>query len=227
MLILTSLLQLAASVRLNCRFEVAEAEEFVGELYGCNVGAIHVDVPNMNLERVDGSHMERKSSSDVKGLFVINQILLYIPKGLGEAFKNLEVLHILSSELKVITKEDLQQFPNLKSLWVNDCDLQQLESGLLQFNPKLKEVRFQYNEISSIAADIFEPLKELEKADLGANSCISNRAYDRKQLDGLVRDILRNCQLESSSGVRQILPELLTILILTKFLRLFEISENL
>lgn len=220
-------MQLATSVRLNCRFEVAEAEEFVGELYGCNVGAIHVEAPSMTLERVDGSHMEGKSSKDVKGLFFINQVLQYMPKGLGEAFKNLEVLHIVSSELKVITKDDLQQFQNLKSLWINDCDLQQLESGLLQYNPKLKEVRFQYNKISSIAADIFEPLQELEKADFGANSCISNRAYDLKQLEGLVKDILRNCQLETDNGVRHKRPEFLTILIVVSSLCVFEVLVNI
>lgn len=207
-------------MRLNCRFEISESVEFVGEVYACNVGAIHVEAPNMTLERVDGSHMDGKSSNEVKAMIVVSQVLQYIPKGLGETFKNLEVLHILSSELKEITKEDLKQFPNLKSLWVNDCNLVHLESGLLQFNPKLKEVRFQYNEIISIAADIFEPLKDLEKADLGANSCISNRAYDRKQLEGLLRDITRNCQQESNSGVGRLLVEFLNVLFMATSLSL-------
>lgn len=215
MLFLLLLLELAVSVRLNCRFEFSEPVEFVGEVYACNVGAIHVEASNLTLERVDGSHMEGKSANDVKGMFVDTQKLQFIPKGLGEAFKNLEVLHILNSELKVITKEDLQQFPNLKSLWVNDCDLQRLESGLFKFNPKLKEIRFQYNEIDFIASDVFEPLKDLEKADFGANSCISSRAYDRKQLEGIFREILRNCQLDEINSGWCLKPQVILLLLMT------------
>lgn len=212
------LLQPALPLRMNCRFEVAGFEEFVGELYTCNVGSIHVEEPNMTLERVDGAHMEGKSSDDVKAISVDSQVLKFIPNGLGETFKNLEALHIQKSELTVIAKEDLQQFPNLKSLAVNDCNLQQLESGLFQFNPKLKVLQLQYNKISFIATDIFEPIKDLEKADLGVNSCISNRAFNHEQLEGLVEDIKRHCQIKLTNKVGSLQPEFITLVVMAVIL---------
>lgn len=106
---------------------------------------------------------------------------------------NLEALEIIQSGLKVLTQEDLQPFPKLKGIWINDNKIATLDSDLFQHNPLLITVFFDDNNIRFIAENIFDSLDNLKAVYLQNNVCISKTGITKQEINSIVWDIMEKC----------------------------------
>lgn len=195
------LVTLAASLRISCKYEEAGSfAVYVENVYRCNVTVMNIEIADAVVEGVDGTHLRTKRSDDVNVFSIRNKPCRFLPSGIGSSFKNLEGLEIYRAGLKAITREDMKQFPNLKVLWIYANDLQTLPSGLLEHNTKLNYISFWNNNINSIAADIFNPVKDLYRVTLKENSCISRNAVNRTQIAELMLKIAEKCKPTSLPG---------------------------
>lgn len=197
MVVLLQLLLLitaAECLRLHCAFWTGEIG-FLGRLYRCNVKNPSSEPFSEVIGNIDGTHEADKVNADVKSIWFSNfPNLEYFPNGIDSFFGELKGLLILNCALKSITQEDLRPFHELESLHLNKNRLSVLESGLFRFNVKLKAVYFSENQLKYIAADIFEPLKDLRKAYFVNNVCIDTWGLNQDQLDGVERVIAMKCQ---------------------------------
>lgn len=182
-------------MQLSCSFFNETDSSFIANVYGCFGETSAITHPGVVIDRVEGVHKDGKSNNDTNVLRVSFKQWSYMPKRLGDIFENLEALILDYCGLKVLSKEDLKQFPNLKSLRLPNNLLTSLESGLFQFNTKLKSFVAESNSICTIAVDIFDPIDDLEEIDLSDNSCVVV-ARDKKQIGNLKTSIAEKSRCE-------------------------------
>lgn len=115
-------------------------------------------------------------TSLVMGFECWSETVHYIPNGLGSIFKNIKGLHITSSGIKKVTKENLQQFPHLIYLNFATNIIEYLTADLFEFNSEMRFVGFSQNRLVVIEPEVFNNLKHLNTIDLGGNTCIDKYA---------------------------------------------------
>lgn len=195
-LVIIFVLPIVTSMQLNCSFFNETDSSFVANVYGCFGETIAITYPGVIIDSVEGVHKDGKTNNDTNVLRVSFKQWSYIPKGLGDNLENLEALILNYCGLQLLSKEDLEQFPNLKSLHLPNNLLTSLDSGLFQFNTKLKSFVAERNRICTIAVDIFDPVDDLEEIDLSDNSC-EVVARNKKQIENLKMSIAEKSRCEN------------------------------
>lgn len=149
----------------------------------------------MFVDKIDGKHIKGNSNAKVKKIYIVDSPLMeFMPKGIEEFFENLDGISIKNCGLKVITQANLEPFPKLKYLWLDNNKLEVLASGLFRFNPRLHLVSFKQNQLTTIADNIFDPLTDLENADFTGNPCIDLKAGNRYAVRIVMREVSKKCQ---------------------------------
>lgn len=185
----------AASTALNCNFYTSGWGNAEGLYYTCKAIELRIESPNILVDRILGSHLERRTNDDVKHWVVENSpSMLFMPQGVAGFFRNLEEVYIRNASLQSITQSDLKQFQALEQLTLIQTQLKSLESGLFLFNPKLRLLNLSNNQINSIAPDILSPLKNLLHVSLKGNDCIDIDMYKEDGVKKIVQEIVKRCQ---------------------------------
>lgn len=189
--------------------------KLVKDPYSCTVTTLRVK-SKLLVDGVTGTHLNGKSNADVKALKIIGggvvsssgnsssdkvlSVCEIIPAGIGSVFPNIEALTVWRSNLKSVSSRDLQQFGNLREVWLFANELEYLESKLFQYNPKVEVVSFNSNSIKFIGANFFDYLPKLQKAYFVYNDCVNGDAVDDKKLVSIKDEIKKNCLVEETAN---------------------------
>lgn len=172
-----------------------KAHTALEKVYYCTATGLEVNSPITIVDGVEGTHENDKTNDDVKMLYMFSSPnMMFMPKGIEIYFGHLERLGITNTGLVAITQNDLKPFPNLLVLYLSGNKLTSLNSGLFNFNQKLKYIDFDDNKLNSIAADIFDPILELEAIKLKGNVCISRQGLNQSGVSTVKREIIDLCQ---------------------------------
>lgn len=129
----------------------------------------------------------------VKGLRIQNKIINYIPRFIESLAQRITYFRIHSCHLKVVSKEDLQQFANLTVLSLASNDLEWLDGDLFDFNTQLDVFWFHDNKVKFIGANLFDSFTKVW--NLNIDNCFNfNGNYP--DLQKLKEKITINCQDE-------------------------------
>lgn len=212
---------MAAAITINCNFtEVGFAH--LGSQYTCQVQNLQNATADTSVDGINGVHTDGKSHDDVTALATSNQNSHFMPKRFEKFFKNIRGIIIYKSGLKFITKEDLKPFPMLKTLYIIENKLTVIQPDLFEFNPKLTFIELNDNRIRSIAPGTFDAIDDLEELHMTGNVCISKGASDRKGVNEVEREILKECQAHKDT--EEILMKIQNLKKLVEQLR-FEIEK--
>ena len=80
------------------------------------------------------------------------------PSNFEKFFKNLKVIQVFASKLKVITQKDLQPFLELQHIDLSRNDLETLEKEIFKFNVELLVIKISENKLKFIDASAFDTL---------------------------------------------------------------------
>lgn len=184
------------------------------ELYGCVLTKLNIK-SKLVVKDVQGTHLDGKSNKDVKALKIIGggiisstgnessdnvlSVCEVIPAGIGSVFPNIEAIAVWRSNLKSVSSRDLEQFHNLREIWLFTNELEYLEGKLFQYNPNVEVVSFNANQIKSIGANFFDFLPKLQKAFFHYNRCVNEEAVDGTKLVALKNEIKEKCSVEETA----------------------------
>jgi Leucine-rich repeat (LRR) protein len=134
------------------------------------------------------------NKEEVKGFHIYNSLsCVYIPFGIHEFFKNLEILTVNFCSLKVVTKEDLKPLHQLRGLYLQNNRLESLGTDLFVHNPLIEEINLNDNNLKHIASDIWLPLKNLRKLEILRNFCIDETAIKSTEVEILMKNVREKC----------------------------------
>ncbi|KAG5680958.1 hypothetical protein PVAND_010433 [Polypedilum vanderplanki] len=193
----------SSSTTLQCDFKTDSNEI----LYSCFVQ--NNQILKMNIDEIEGDHIESKSDNDVKGFLITSNVNITAFPRVGGFFKNLKLINITQTNLNQTTKRDLKDYKELKSLYLDKNQIQVIEPELFIFNPKLENLSLMDNKITYIDPFVFKNLKSLKILRLAGKKCVSNLTseteisevvdkinnllcYSRKSLKGHYEIIINN-----------------------------------
>lgn len=155
------------SVILNCGYVLSDHG------YICNVlnAELITSRDDCEITEVRGQHEDGKTDDDVTGFIAYDKTIYFIPRGLTKFFKNIRDLTIISSNLQIITIDDLKEFRyQLKLLSLPDNQIYYIENGVLSGLEKLETLNLQLNPCTSeeeLANDdrtnVFEIIRRVEE----------------------------------------------------------------
>lgn len=118
------------------------------------------------------------STEGIKVFYAVSKVIRYIPKNLEQVFEDLIGFRLESTQLKMVTKEDLQPFPELLMFSSVNNHVEFLEEDLFVNNIKLQYVSFRSNKITYIHPNVFNAisgtLKQLYMDAQSINCLIGN-----------------------------------------------------
>jgi hypothetical protein len=182
---------LCNGIILDCTYET-ESGSTLGCIYYCEAKLIRFN-DGQSVIGVSQNHLSGKSDSDVKLIKFNNQTLDFIPQNISKFFKNIQSVDVISSSLKVVLKDDLQQFPELRFISFYDNLLETLDGDLFTYNPKLQFVSFHKNKITNVGPNLLRSLKSLSQVHFNSNVCISQHAFNPSAILDLTRNLFIKC----------------------------------
>lgn len=186
-LIVALCVSIVNAVSFQCEFTTATATT-IGNVYTCRPTVINADAGPV-LDSVTGNHAIGKNNNNVDCLWVLNQVLKYVPQNIINFFPNIKVLAWYSSGLQSVSAADFQSFPNLLYFESMGNPIVTIDSDLFLYTPKVTYVGFNYNSLESVGADLLTGLNFLEVVYFEQNTCINRIAETRAAIDLLNKDL--------------------------------------
>jgi hypothetical protein len=186
------------AIDLQCRLGDNEWTSIVG--IGCKASNVNITSRQI-ITSVNGQ--KNLNGSNYITIDIDDQVVNFIPEGLGKFFPNIEGLSITASKLKKVEKKDLQQFPNLKMLYLSSNDLKFLPDDLFEGNLELQSFSLFANPVTHIGHNLVTPLMKLEAAIFPKGSCI-DQFYFRPKLSSLPHDLKTKCSEPTQEMIEEV-----------------------
>ena len=187
----------ASAVNYECSFQYRE-KWFADhkKFYDCEVIGGSIDKYEQRFVKgVTGVHRAGHSDSKVESLSILQSNHVHMPHKMDEYFENIVCLDVFRVGLTHIHHEDLQQYPNLKYLSLNENKLKNLDRYLFQYNPELEVIVLYKNQIQFVNQAFYE-LENLRSLDFTENRCHTGEVKNSvSQTKNLVQQIYNRCKM--------------------------------
>lgn len=180
-----------ANVFIDCNYEFFKLKT-LSETYACEPKVLKTG-DTRNVIGVTNNHKPNRGNDDVNYFRMSDQPIGFIPSGIETYFQNLVGLRFHGCEIKEISKEDLQPFPELKLLSLSSNLLTLLKSDLFAYTPDLKWIFLESNFIVHVGPALLNSLKYLEIANFSSNICIDENAQNSYDLLRMKLKFETNC----------------------------------
>lgn len=197
MKILISIIFLVISInalKLTCEFENENFNNWK-KRYSCLTLKFSMDGDSKIVENIYGKHLNSSySNENVTQYFAKGFKIEQFPEKLGAHFVNLEVIRMISCDLKILYKSSLEKLEDLKYLDLLGNRLENLESDVFENTPNLIEIWLNNNRLKFVGSEVLNPLKNLKVVNLGGNTCIgSNSRYSSEDLERIKIELRLKC----------------------------------
>lgn len=143
---------------------------------------------------VNGTHLSGKTDDDVKYFHSNGKKTNFFPRQLGNFFKNLNKTFISHTDIKSLTKDDLQFLGgDLKTFAIYYTLIEWLEADVFEYTPNLETIYLHSNKIKYVERGTFDQLKQLSNVVFNNNPCIDVYAGDRSAVLKLIPQIEEKC----------------------------------
>lgn len=145
---------------------------YIGSINYCLVHSLAIESPNEAITSVNGL----TTPTTFQGLNFYGMVVQYLPKNIGKFFPQLRGLTVWSTGLKAIQAADLENLSHLESVYINQNEIEELNSDLFKFTPKINDVYFGNNQISHVGKDLLTKINSFKRINFMSNKCIDSAA---------------------------------------------------
>jgi len=174
----------------------------VGNFYACVISE-KLNITSKDLRKIDfvwGKHENEytTSHSHVLGIhYSDGNMIQYFPIGFEKYFENIIVINFINGDLKEINENDLRPFPELKYCGLDNNNVETLENGIFDYNPKLEVISLLNNRIKTVGLYVFAGLDKLSYLFMASNQdqCTKDDAVNnKKQVAEVIKKINNKCK---------------------------------
>lgn len=165
---------------------------WIKNLYTCKARVVFVGDQRF-VTQVSQNHLSGRGNSQVQGLLIENQPMTYVPGNIHYFFMNLEALNIYNCGVNYLRREDINNLPRLRQLYLYYNNIHELGNNLFEGNPSMKHMSFTSNPIKHIAHNVFDYLYSLETLDMASATCISVNNGNRNAVKAVLFRFAVSC----------------------------------
>lgn len=203
---------MSGALELNCFTQINHWTNH-GSIDECIFGNVVVSLPqepitsvsmeqsgndyNDDSEQTTVAAADPQAKNKILSFYILSSPLcFYVPSGIAENFKNIKVLIIANTGLRVITQVDLKPLKKLRNLYVDNNQLTSLDDDLFLSNPSIEYINVSNNQIKSVGMRTFEPLTGLKELGFYQNICIDDGAKSIRSVNALKLKLKTKCLLD-------------------------------
>lgn len=173
---------------LKCDFE-ARRWKYLNSNITCIVSDLNITT---SVEAATSMNGNTEPRNEVFGIWIIRQQVSHFPLGLEKFLPNLQGILIEHSKLQTIKQSDLKPFGNLTVLNLEHNEIEVIPDDLFAFNPKLKEIVFNYSPKLKAVGRNAIPIG-VESAHFEFAGCIDSFMYGAEDMSSLQTKIQQSC----------------------------------
>ncbi|KAG5671995.1 hypothetical protein PVAND_002159 [Polypedilum vanderplanki] len=160
-------------LQIKCDFMIITLMPINEEVYNAKVASQNIDDHDGVIYK--GYHIDDKTNNDVTGLYYKNCDFIKFPQKVTKTFPSLKFFGIHSSNLSIITKNDLRDLTNLKDIRFYYTQLVFLPKDLFESMKFLEIIVFEGNQLKHIEPKLFAELPNLKHIEFSQNSILNFR----------------------------------------------------
>lgn len=188
------MLTISSGLIIDCDYSIVTNWN-IPTIYTCTARVIFVG-DSQNVSDVSFNHMDGKDNSDVKGIIFKNQVLNFAPANIESFFPNLESYDLSASIVEELRSEHLRGLSRLKEFRFDKNNLRIIESNLFRENPLLTWISFEDNPVRHVGHRVFDELQLLHTLSFHGHedACTNQSVSDnRTDVDLLLFQLIVNC----------------------------------
>lgn len=184
-------MQIVHSLTLQCIYSNKNYWR-IDNLYTCT-GTVVLDGDPRFITEVSQNHLEGSNNNNVLSVLIEKQLLGFIPGNISKFFPNLVSLAVNDCGVEEIERKDINQFFKLRQLHLNPNKISEIGNGLFEENKILKFITFSGNPVRHVAHNVFDDLNELEILDMEVTTCISQSNWGRDNISAFMFRLTVSC----------------------------------
>lgn len=142
---------------INCQFyKIPDLEEFT-----CKASKIIIDKPYTRITEFQGTFAQNYKAKDVKVLAIESQLVIYLPQSY-KAFPNLNTLWIEDCRQKFLLESDFLEIPKLEYIHLKLGLIQRIHPKTFDKSPHLWHILIENHQIQTLPKGIFHKLPNLK-----------------------------------------------------------------
>lgn len=175
-----------------------------GTAYTCSTNQCIFDDSQL-LMNVTGVHLANYTNGDVKVVIFLSvcQTLDFIPRGMELFFPTLIGLHFQYTNISTLSGDELYEHENLEWLVLADQRITHIPGNFLSHNPRIQDLWFDVNRISSVGEDFLTSLENANTVIFEGNVCINMNANSPSQIPALIDSLRVNCAETTSTSTTE------------------------
>lgn len=138
--------------------------------YFCITVELVITQPGEKIINFDGVHQFGMTDNDVLEFNTTKQKTDYLPHGLAEKFVNLEILYVIESGVKAITRSDFEQMTKLKEIALYGNLINDIPANCFDDLINLKKISLSNNRIKYLPNEVFHQLPSLMEVYISNNN---------------------------------------------------------
>lgn len=146
---------------LECDFVFYDWEHS-GSRYTCSAKNLEAHEPNFRFLSMEGIHLFNKSNSDVRGIIFERLSMTYMVQGSTAFFSKVVDYAVVHSGLSFARRDDLRHMKKLKTISLRNNKISRIPQNTFIDVVELEFLSLSFNEIQSLASNVFQPLKHLK-----------------------------------------------------------------
>lgn len=150
-------------ITLNCDFSPSQ------EGHICTARSFNITSRNITVIRVSGDYFNGVDNGNVMNLIIYKQNCQFIPEGISNFFKNLEILTISRSNLMALRFTDFLGLQNLRKIFIVGNQISSIDGQTFKSIPNLEVLDLSSNKIKSIPFEAFSLAQNLKILTLSNN----------------------------------------------------------
>ena len=137
--------------------------------YVCSALDLQTTTPETVITEYKGKHVPGKTDLDVLIFDITRQKTDYLPRGLSSKYINMNVLYVMESGLKSVTRDDFSAMPKLREIALFGNKLESIPNNCFNDLILLERLSLRRNKIKTLSSKIFRALPNLKAVYLSQN----------------------------------------------------------
>lgn len=137
--------------------------------YFCLTVDLVITEPGVKITSFNGVHAFDMTDSDVLEYNTTKQNTDYLPHGLAEKFVNLEIVYVIDSGLKAITRNDFESLTKLKEIALYGNQINEIPANCFDDLINLRKLSLSNNRIKYLPNEVFHRLPNLNEVYISRN----------------------------------------------------------
>ncbi|KAG5668374.1 hypothetical protein PVAND_016315 [Polypedilum vanderplanki] len=157
------------------------------------------DRQSETVTEVTGRHQSSNTNDDVKTIKIeTTRTFSFFPQGLGNFFPNVIAINIRNTNIEILTGEELDEFPQLRSFVFVGSNLTTISSKLFEKTPNIEFISFSGNKLEKIGRDLFKPINvtQLKELYFNNNFCINRHENVEIFIKELINELKEKCPFD-------------------------------